>query len=534
MGILWGMFVIFQDELNSGHVSMLYRFNDYQLDSDNYRLLRDGQLVTLEPQVFDVLSYLITHRDRTISRDELQDKLWAGKIVSDATVNGCIKAARQALGDSGRAQRYIATYSRRGYRFVADLEIPEPQSTHTESEVAASTGRTSSSAGRPSIAVIPFAHNPGDDESAWISHILSVDISAQLARIPGFMVISRNSMAYYGAREISISQVGHELGTDYVVEGSLWQIDGRLRVSTQLLETANDRFLWSHKTEIQADQLNELQDDIVRQIVGQIEPELNRAEFALLHHKAPLDLGAWALYRKGHALLGLKGWSEETFAETADLLRRAINIDPELAFAHAYLALILAIGHLIGLVSDHASREEAKREAETAIDLDSQNSDVLGYAGCALADLGELERGIGLMRRAVELDPSNAQAHAALGAALLRLGQIEGIAEMQYGIRISPRDNRLAAWGALLARGLLSMGKIDEAIETADHACRNDDKIFLPRVVLALAHISTGNSEAAGIALEDARRIRPKLSIEDISYLAAVQEIDSLKQAGLL
>ncbi|MDH5353535.1 MAG: winged helix-turn-helix domain-containing protein [Gammaproteobacteria bacterium] len=513
---------------------MLYRFDDYELDSDSYQLLKSGQAITLEPQVFDVLSYLLAHHERIISREELLDELWEGKIVSDATINSCIKAARQAIGDSGKAQRYIATYSRRGYRFVADIDILESPSREALSGSKHPKQQKTLWSGRPSIAVIPFAHNPGSEEAAWVSHILSEDISIQLARIPGFMVISRNSMAYYGTREISISQVGRELGTDYVVEGSVWQSDGRLRVSVQLLETLSNRFLWADKTEIQADRLNDLQDDIVRKIVGQIEPELNRAEFAILHHKTPLDLGAWALYRKGHALLGLKGWSEETFAETADLLRRAIAIDPDLAFAHAYLALILAIGHLIGLVTDDASRDEAMREAETAIALDAQNSDVLGYSGCALADLGELERGVGLMRRAVELDPSNAQAHAALGAALLHLGQIEGIEEMQYGIRISPRDNRIAAWGALLARGLLSMGKVDEAIETAEHACRSDDKIFLPRVILALAQITAGNSEAARLALEDARRIRPRLSMNDISRFAAPQEIASLEQVGLL
>lgn len=101
--------------------------------------------------------------------------------------------------------------------------------------------------------------------------------------------------------------------------------------------------------------------------------------------------------------------------------------------------------------------------------------------------MGDHHRGIGMPRRAVELDPSNAQARAALGAALLQIGEAEGIEHMRQGIRISPRDNRLAAWGALMARGLLSFGRVTESIAAAESACRSDDKIFLPRVVLGIA-----------------------------------------------
>ncbi len=153
---------------------------------------------------------------------------------------------------------------------------------------------------------------------------------------------------------------------------------------------------------------------------------------------------------QAHANLGLKGWSEESLSEPADLLHQAIARDPELAFAHAYLANTLALGHLIGLVNHEGCCREAVTAAETALALDSQDTDVLGYFGCAFADMNVFQRGIGLLRRALELDPSNAQAHAALGAALLRLGKREvseeGIEEMRYGIRISPRDNRLAVW----------------------------------------------------------------------------------------
>lgn len=512
---------------------MLLIFGEYVLDTDLFELRRDGQACPVEPQVFDVLVYLARHRDRIVSRQELLDELWAGKIVTESTLSSRIKAARQAVGDSGEAQKCIATFHRRGYRFVATVEEGEQDTTYETAELHGQTPRHAEPHhDRPSLAVLPFAHNQGSDKIAWTAEILSEDISIQLARIPGFLVISRNSAAYYRGREFSINQVGQELGTDYVVEGSIWETGNRLRVSVQLLETVSGRFLWADRTEIPADKLGKFQDDVVREIVSRIEPELNRAELTSLRQRRPVDLGAWGLYRQAHATLSLKGWSEESFSESANLLRQAIESDPELAFAHAYLALTLAIGHLIGLVNDEGWQEEAVSAAETALELDSQDSDVLGYSGCALADMGDFQRGIGMMQRAVELDPSNAQAHAALGSAMLHVGNPEGIEEMRYGIRISPRDTRLGAWGAMLARGLLNLGKVEEAIEAADHACRCDDKIFLPRLVLAMAQFMAGNPDAVSAALKDARRIRPQLSANDIANLASPEQIAHLEQAG--
>jgi TolB-like protein/cytochrome c-type biogenesis protein CcmH/NrfG len=514
---------------------MLLTFGRYEIDTELFALRGDGQPRQVEPQVFNLLVYLARHRDRVVTREELLDTLWAGKVVTESTVSSCVKAARQAVGDSGEEQNCIATVHRRGYRFVAKVKEREPPAAN---DAGVSVGITSQPTtpphDRPSLAVLPFSHNPGSDTIAWTAQVLSEDIGIRLARIPGFLVMSRESSAFYRGREYSISQVGSELGTDYVVEGSVWETGKLLRVSVQLLETASGRFLWAHRAEIPTDKLAEFQDEVVREIAGRIEPELSRAEFAKLRQRRPVDLGAWALYRQAHANFGLKGWSEESFHDAAALLRQAIARDPELAFAHGHLALVLAIGNALGLVNDPGACAEALVAAETALSLDSQDSEVLGYVGCAFVDMGDVQRGVGLMQRAVELDPSNAQAHAALGVGLLRLGKAEGIEALRHSIRISPHDYRLAAWGALLARGLLSVGKVDEAIEAAKQACRCDDKIFMPRLVLAVALNTAGDRDGARAALDDARRIRPHLTEANLARFASPNEMANLRQSGLL
>jgi len=416
------------NQAQGGMVAMRLVFGDYELDTTLFELRREGQSCSVEPQVFDVLTYLAEHRDRIIPRQELFDTLWAGRIVTDATLSSCIKAARKAIGDNGRDQRCIATLPRRGYRFVVDVE----SLTDTAADLPILFPLTPElEPDRPAIAVIPFAHNHGDDYTAWLADVMGEDISIQLARIPGFLVISRNSTASYRGREISIRQIGKELGCRYLVEGSIWSIAKQLQVSVQLIDTCDGHVLWAQRTEATVDAIAELQAGIVHEIVGRIEPELSRAEFSSLRARRPVDLGAWALYRQGHATLNLMGWSEQSFDKCAHLMRCAIARDPDLAFAHAYLALVLSIGHLVGLVSKPGWREEATAAAERAITLDNQHSDILGYAGCAFADMGDSKRGMDMLRQAVELDPSNAQARAGLGAAMLNVGRMQGFEEMR-------------------------------------------------------------------------------------------------------
>ena len=136
---------------------------------------------------------------------------------------------------------------------------------------------------------------------AWTAEMLSEDINIQVARIPGFIVVSRNSTSYYRGQDISISQIGKELGTDYIVDGSVRETGENLRLSVQLLECASGRFLWANRTEMPAEELAQFQNDVIYKIISHIEPELNRAELSTLKRRRPVDLDAWALYRQGHA-----------------------------------------------------------------------------------------------------------------------------------------------------------------------------------------------------------------------------------------
>jgi adenylate cyclase len=370
----------------------------------------------------------------------------------------------------------------------------------------------------PSIAVRPFAVLAEDKSLAFLADGLAEDVIALLARIPGFFVISRASSFAFRNPETQVSVIARQLGVRYVLEGSLRVVGEQVRVSTNLVEAATGRMLWSGKFDAGRSETLDLQDDIARGIIVELEPALTRAEIAVIRRQRPENVDAWGCYRQAMGALGGGGWSEHAAAEADGFLRRALELDGNFALARAQLALVSALAQTTGLVEPSAGQKAlALAEAEAAVAADAGSSEVLGYAGCAIADLGQRERGVEILKQAVDLDPSNAQAHVALGAAVALARDLDGgIVRMRHGIRLSPRDHRLAFWGWALGSFLLLAKRPVEAIEEARLAARRDPRLHLPLVLEALALVATGQTDRAASTLNAAKRLRPKLTLQEI------------------
>jgi adenylate cyclase len=375
---------------------------------------------------------------------------------------------------------------------------------------------------KPSIAVLPFTCLSEDREFKFLTEALSEDLITMLARIPGFLVIARQSAFAYQGRSVDSRQIGRELGVRYIIEGSVRPVGQQLRVGTQLMDATTGAQLWADRFDGQAEDVLELQDQIVHAIASRIEPELVRAEVALIRRRRGANPNAWSCFRQGAGLISLQGWSEETLTQAAARLREATALDPDFALARAQLAVFLSLGARLGLVADGAAAvTEARTEAERAVAIDHDASEVLGYAGCALAELGDVQRGTELLERAIENDPSNAQAWVALGSAQCFLEKMDakGLEKLQYGMRLSPRDHRLGFWGTFYALALARHRQITEAHEEVRAACRRDPQFYFARVVLALTAAALGRKEEAVAALNEARRLRPRLSLNEIEFL---------------
>lgn len=490
----------------------------------------------------------LAERNAEIS-DDLRTELRIGISLGDVIVegndlygNGVNVAARlEALAEpggiciSGNVHEHVSNTSGIAFTDLGDQQVKNiTRPVHAYKIVVDGLDKQSPSddvapplPDKPSIAVLPFDTWSDNQEIEYLADGLVEDIITLLARMPNFFVIARNSSFSYKGQQTDIRTVGRELGVRYVIEGSVRPVGKHLRITVQLVETENGKHLWADRFDTGTDDIYELQDEVTTGIVTKLEPELTRAEFEQIKRRPLTDLNAWSFFREASGILSLKGWREETFAEAADLYRKAIVLEPDFAAAHSALSLLLALGHMVGYVSEP---DEALAAAERALELDSERSEVLGFAGCALSDLGYTKRGIELLERAIESDPSNAQAWVALGAALLVSKRLdEGVEKLAHGIRISPRDNRLAIWRGLLAMALGRQDKMDEAVEEARLACREDSKLHNPRVILTMLLIQAGRSEEARESLEEALRIRPNLSEREMQGIVGRRGAETVK-----
>ncbi len=469
----------------------------------------------------------------------------AARLESLAEPGGiCIsESARTAAG-----KKLAATYEFIGEREVKN--IAEPVRAYRIAKIAADydsaeNGSTKSvkaslehgsAKQRPTLVVVPFVCMAEKRDLEFLAWGLTEDLTTLLARVPGFFVISRSSALAYKDKHVDSGQLAQDLGVRYVIEGSLRPVGQKVRVSAQLIDASNQAHLWAERFDRAADELLELQDDITQAIVARIEPELARAELTRLRRHHPSNLDAWELYQRAHSELSLKGWSKETFQDSIHLLREAVTLEPNFALAHAYLSLLLAVSHLFHYAEDSTSLEEqAVDEAEKAMGIDSHDSAVLGYVGCALADIGHTRRALELLKQAVEYDPSNAQAWAALGVAQIRGRYIrQGVESLRHGIRISPLDTRLAYWGTILANALFRLGETEQALEEARLACRRHDRFSNSRVVLAMILHSQNRNQEAIAAIEEARRLSPDLCADNVKGLIGQRGAKILQDAGLL
>ena len=325
---------------------MIFLFENHRLDPERRELICAGESVPLEPQVFDVLLYLLEHRDRVVGKDELFDKVWDGRIVSESTLTSRINAVRRAINDTGKEQRLLRTIARKGFRFVGDVEVERPAAAPPTDHAASQDGeppRLSLPAlDRTAIAVLPFSNLSDEAEQEYFSDGISEDIITALSKLRWFYVIARNSSFVYKNKSVHLKQIGDELGVAYVIEGSVRKDGERVRITAQLNEVATGSHIWAERYDRDLADVFAVQDEITESIVAAIEPQLYAAENFKAQRKAPDSMDAWDLVMRALSHYWRVTRQDNTVAQA--LLEKAIKIDPQYGQALG----VLAASHTFG------------------------------------------------------------------------------------------------------------------------------------------------------------------------------------------
>jgi TolB-like protein len=284
-----------------------FHFSDHVLDAGLRELTRDGQAVAVEPQVFDLLIYLVENRERVITKDDLIENIWHGRIVSESTLTSRVNSARKAVGDSGREQTLIRTIARKGFRFVGEVQA-RPKAVEEKSTIEAN-GAPFKSADDPqspstpqplpidraAIAVLPFTNISGEPEQEYFSDGITEDIITALSKLRWFYVIARNSSFSYKDKSTHLKQIGEDLGVNYVVEGSVRKDGERVRITAKLNDVVTGSHLWAERYDRDLADVFAVQDEITQAVVAAVEPQLYAAEDFRARRKAPGNMDAWDL-----------------------------------------------------------------------------------------------------------------------------------------------------------------------------------------------------------------------------------------------
>jgi TolB-like protein/Tfp pilus assembly protein PilF len=505
---------------------MRYRFGDCSLDPTTCELRRSDRPIHVEPQVFDLLLYLVRNRDHVVGKDELLAAVWGHRIVSESTQASRINAARNAIGDSGEQQQFIRTIARKGVRFVGEVCEEAGADAAASPSAAARSAALPELHGKPAVAVLPFHNLSADPDQEYFSDAISEDIITVLSRYRTLVVIARNSAFAFRARGADLRRIGIELGADYVVDGSVRKMGQSVRITTHLMETERGSLVWAERYDCGVDEIFRLQDEIAMTLAARIAPGIDTAESLRAGRKPPDTWHTWDLFH-----LGLRRFYKFTAVDNLEaqrLFRQALARDPDFAQAAASLS--------------YARLNEAIALARRGVELDDQDAQIRFAYGRALLARRAYEDALAQLESALELNAALPVVHCALGDSLACAGRFdEATPYFEKAIALSPYEPHRWAFHAYGAFAHLLAQQHEQAAVWALRAIRvpNCHYWAFAHRVAALGHLN--RSEELRTAIAELQQLKPGFTAsfarKRLFYVRSPEHLDlyvqGLRLAGL-
>jgi TolB-like protein/tetratricopeptide (TPR) repeat protein len=479
---------------------MIYSFEDFELDTDYLELRKSGEQLKIEPQVYSLLELLISNHHRVVSKDEINQHVWAGRIVSEATVNSRIRSARLAIDDNGTTQRFIRTTHNRGFRFIGNpvsSEYVETQVRAEETVEQSKSGEDSDQHGRPSIAILPLQLLNNDHQYQIFADAISHELIVELSRLHWLHIIARGSSFRFKGANADVSAIGKLLNVHYVLTGSL-SIAANMGVCTvELHDTSDGQVIWADEFEGPIEDLLVLRSKIVPRIVAIVETQIQTNEISTSDTISTENLDAWAAYHRG--LWHMYRFNQHDNAISENLFKRAIKLDPKFSRAHSGLSFAHFQNAFIGFTPDHDEQcNLARVHAEIGFELDPFDPFANLTMGRVAMLFGDFESSISWFDRSLEYRPSYAFAIYNRGLVDAVLGNgVDSQRLSMKAISLSPLDPLLYAM--LCCRGLSHVVRKEysEASDWAERGAIRPNSHLHIWAIAAMSHELAGNTEKA-------------------------------------
>lgn len=406
-----------------------FAFGAFLLDQHG-TLLRDGAPVALSGRAIALLRALLEAEGEAVTKAALMDAAWPGASVEESNLTVQIAALRKVLGASDSNEDWIATVPRVGYRLI-------------RAPVAAmAAGTTAPADAKPAIAVLPFTNMSSDPEQEYFADGLAEDLITDLARVPGLLVIARNSSFTYKGRPVNLRTVAAELGVRYVVEGSVRRAAARVRISAQLIDTADNRHMWVDRFDRDLADVFALQDEIAGRIVNALADVLPGT--GPVRSRRAGNLQAYELCVRGRLMVTQ---SPEGNRAGRLLLQQSAELAPDFAEPHVWLAVSHVWGWAFWGEKMDAGVRLARAAGQRAMALDPESAGASWVLGYVRAYGGDLEGGIAEIEQALRINPNNADAWVLLGELMAHRGRpSDGLDHLDNALRLNPFPGSAYYW----------------------------------------------------------------------------------------
>jgi adenylate cyclase len=365
---------------------------------------------------------------------------------------------------------------------------------------------------KPSIAVLPFTNMSGDAEQEYFTDGMTEDLITDLSKISALFVIARNSSFAYKGRSVKVQEIGRDLGVRFVLEGSIRKAGNRVRITAQLLDAGSGGHLWAERFDRDLTDIFATQDEVVEKIVRALAVTLTQGEEKRLGRRGTANVEAYETWLRARELLGSS--TRHAIVQAKAMYRRAIEIDPNFAAAHAGLSLATISEYVSDWAADPAAAlDEAERWARRAVELNDHEPVSHMALGNVLLWRRNLEGALAECRRMIELDPNFAQGHSATGLALMYAGRAaEALEAFAIAKRLDPHHASIVLH--FVAQAHFSLGRYEAAAELLLKRIARTPATDSSRMMLAACYGHLGRAEEARAAWAELLKVNPKFSLE--------------------
>jgi len=370
---------------------MRFAFGEFLLDTEAPTLERRGRRVPIAPKAFDLLVYLIEHRERVVSPEEALDVLWRGVSVGPGALSQTVHKARQAVGDDGEHQVVLRTEHGRGFRFVADVSVVDaplgatPGSRGARIRWATAAGIAAlllvaagawllgywpEAARAHSLAVLPFENMSGDPGQEYFSDGISEELLNTLTQFEGLKVVGQTSSFSFKGSDADLKEIGEALDVDMIVEGSVRKMGNRVRITAQLVNAEDGFHLWSETFDRELGDIFAIQSDVARQVARALAVRFPSAAQARIHSRLTENVEAYDFYLRGKEYCRRPAYLKKDLRGAQRMFEEAVELEPRFALAWAWLSIVHGWNYWFRFDDSAQRLMQAKAAADRAAQLD--------------------------------------------------------------------------------------------------------------------------------------------------------------------